>query len=314
MAENYLLQYKTFDELMSEVQMDFKSYDLNSFIETQTLIKVALRVNYELGLKIQKEKNIVLYVENGRVKLPLDFQILNYMYSLSHHKVISSPIQGTHVEEVPVAPTYDPEVNTIAVCTSPVGNTPNSICNTCQSVTPCGCSSITSNCDTWINCKGTEMQLIQKLKFETRQWTEFYRIRLTGDSKLIDPMCPNSTWMAKNTARIQEGYLYTSFQTGTLYLNYQGMMEDDKGNLLVLDHPMINDYYEYALKERCIENLLAANESINPGFIQRIDAKLKISRSNAISIVRTPDFSEIKNIWQLNRKAQFHKYYSMFVS
>ena len=44
-------KYRTFDELLESVRVDFSTYDLEGMIEPQQLIKVAIRVNYDLGLK-----------------------------------------------------------------------------------------------------------------------------------------------------------------------------------------------------------------------------------------------------------------------
>lgn len=310
----YTLHYRTFDQLLAEVQGDFESYHLEDFIKPHTLIKIAKKVNYELGLKIHKTKDVVLTVEKGKAQLPMDFNVLNYMYALGSHSIVVPATQGTHVEEVPVntVPVYDPGTNSINICASPIV-TPLPSCQTCLEPDPCGCNTTTLPATgTWLNCKGEEMQLIQKVKLETRQWTEFYKVRLIDNPLFIDPNCPNVSWQAKNTAYIKDGYIFTTFKDGNLYLNYQGMMEDADGNLLVLDHPLINEYYEYAFKERIIENLLANQETVNAALIQRIDGKLRMARVNALSVARTPDFAELRTVFEANRKRMFNKYYSMF--
>jgi hypothetical protein len=310
----YNLKYKTFDELLAETKTDFESFNIEDVIKPYQLIKVSKRVNYELGLKINKTKNVVLTVEKGRAKLPDDFYIVNYAYVLGQCETKQPMIQGTHVEEVPIdAPEYFQRDKTIDVCATPDPcPTPEPECDDpCQAPEPCGCN--TCGCSTWMNCKGQEMKLIQKIKYETRKWTEFYRIKITGNSMYFDVKCPNLTWMAKNTAFIRDGYIYTSFQDGELYLNYEGLLEDEEGNLLVLDHPLINEFYEYAIKERLLENLLANNHQVNGAFIQRIDGKLKMARATARGIVNTMEFDELHDVWAMNRKAMFNKYYKMFI-
>ena len=44
-------KYRTFDQLLEDVTVDFRTYALEGMIEPQQLIKVAMRVNYDLGLK-----------------------------------------------------------------------------------------------------------------------------------------------------------------------------------------------------------------------------------------------------------------------
>jgi hypothetical protein len=310
----YNLKYKTFDQLLAEVKSDFDSYNLEDLIKPEQLIKVAKRVNYELGLRINQTKNEVLEVEHGRVKLPNDFMTLNFMYVLGNYKTVTPMIQGTHVEEVPLGvPTYQPGTKDIDICATPDPCPVEKECpDPCQAPEPCGCKKC--NCQTWINCKGDEMQLIQKVKMETREWSEFYRIRLVNtDETLYDPKCPNNKWMAKNTAFIRDGYVYTSFKEGKLYVNYQGMLEDEHGSLLVLDHDGINDFYEYAIKDRILENLLVNGETVTGNAVQLIAQKLRAARNHAYSIVNTPDYKELKDVWLANRKALFHKYYDMFI-
>lgn len=312
--KNYNLKYKTFDQLLAEVKMDFEDFNLEDLIKPYQLIKVAKRVNYDLGLRIHKTKNVVLEVEKGRAKLPDDFYILNYAYVLGNYEMVTPMVQGTHTEQVPLpTPEYFTQPDTIDVCaTKPECPTPEPECpDPCQAPEPCGCN--TCNCDTWMNCKGETMQLIQKIKFQTRKWTQFYRIKITGSDQFFDPKCPNKTWAAKNTAFIRDGYIYTSFREGELYINYEGLLEDEEGNILVLDHPMINDYYEYAMKERLLENLMAAGHQLNPNLVQRIDVKFRQSRNVANGIVNTMEFDELKEVWEMNRKAMFNKYYKMFI-
>ena len=70
-------KYRTFNQLYEDVSIDFANYALENMIESQQLIKVATRVNYDLGLRIHRTKEIILDVEHGKVKLPFDFAYLN---------------------------------------------------------------------------------------------------------------------------------------------------------------------------------------------------------------------------------------------
>jgi hypothetical protein len=77
---------------------------------------------------------------------------------------------------------------------------------------------------------------------------------------------------------------------------------------------MINEYYEYALKKRILENMLMdGNPAIGNQF-QLVNAELRAARNNALSIVNTPNFSEMQKVWAMNRKAMYSKYYDMFKS
>ena len=88
-------------------------------------------------------------------------------------------------------------------------------------------------------------------------------------------------------------------------------MEDDEGNLLVMDHPYANEYYEYAIKQRIFENLFMAGEPVN-NHLQLVTQQLRPARNNALTFVNTPDFATLKQTWEMNRKAQYLNYYRMF--
>ena len=90
-------------------------------------------------------------------------------------------------------------------------------------------------------------------------------------------------------------------------------MVEDEGNLIVPDHPMLNEYYEYSLKKRILENLVMDNVNVT-GQYQLISAEHRVARNAAFSIVNTPNFSEMMKVWAMNRKAMYSKYFNMFKS
>jgi hypothetical protein len=48
--------------------------------------------------------------------------------------------------------------------------------------------------------------------------------------------------------------------------------------------------------------------------LQLVETRLRASRNNALSFVNTPNFAEMKKMWEVNRRAQYHNYYNMFLS
>ena len=132
-------------------------------------------------------------------------------------------------------------------------------------------------------------------------------------SQSVDCDCPNLYYNTADQGWIKGGFLHTSFQTGKVYLNYQGALEDCDGNLLIPDHPEINHYYEYALKQRILENLFLNREDVGQQM-QLVEVKLREARNRALSIVNTPNFEEMRSVWRSNRKAMYSKYYDMFNS
>lgn len=271
------LKYKTFDELMSEVTGDFKSYDMEGMIDPSELIKIAQRVNYELGLRIHRPKDAVLEVECNKAKLPNDFYVLNYANVCGRYTVSEPVISGTHIEERILDPHYTNDNPCVKPCVSACGN--------------------------YVN-------LVQTLKSEIRTYDVFHPLNVRA-GKLVSKECPNVQTTSTNHAYLKDGYLYTNFDKATVHINYLGNLEDEDGNLLVLDHPLINEYYEYALKQRILENLYINGEDVVQKM-QLIEQRMRAARNNALSIVNTPDYAEMEKLWETNRKAMYGKYYNMF--
>jgi hypothetical protein len=165
-----------------------------------------------------------------------------------------------------------------------------------------------------MNCKGEKWELVQVINNTgtTRVYNDLIPLRMKA-SQEIECDCPNLYYNTRNEGWIKGGFLFTTFETGKVYLNYQGQMEDDQGNLMVPDHDLLNEYYEYALKSRIFENLYLNGEDVAQRM-QLIEQRLKAARNQALSLVNTPNFREMEKMWWTNRKAMYGKYYTMFQS
>lgn len=280
---NTELKYRTFDDLLSEVSLDFTMYNNEGLIEPSQLIKIAQKVNYDLGLRIHGTKEKIVEIEKKKVKLPDDFYVLNYAYMCSTYKVTYRANAGRETENV--------------------------IMNECPK---CGCNTECECEATYVQeCQWGEkiyVKVVEKRKTETRIYETFDRIKIATSSGKCDAL---DDTQSGNLGYIKNGFIYTNVDNGKLFISYQGALEDDEGNLLVLDHPMINEYYEYAIKQRLLENLYINGEDVGQKM-QLVEQRLRAARNNALSIVNTPNFSEMKKNWELNRKGIYHKYYNMF--
>lgn len=277
------LKYRTFDDLLGEVITDFAMYNTEGMIDPAQLIKVAQRVSYDLGLRIHSNKEKVVEIQNKKTKLPDDFYVLNYAKLCGEYTLRDPVLHGRHTENV--------------------------IMDHCPK---CGCDNDCECEATYVQeCQWGEkiyVQVVEKRKQEVRTYKQFVDIKIVATSGMCDAM-DNSF----PTAYIKNGYIYTNLEKGTVFISYQGTLEDEHGNLLVLDHPMINEYYEYAIKQRILENLYINGEDVVQR-LQLIEQRIRPARNNALSIVNTPNFTEMLQLWETNRKAQYYKYYDMFKS
>lgn len=283
-------KYRTFDELLESVKVDFNTYDMEGMIEPQQLIKVAIRVNYDLGIRIQRNNARIIDVENGKAKLPSDFSTLCYAAVCGNYKINNTMPAGTHIDTT--QPKYTPDPGYTGPCDDPE----------CKDVCV-----ITQ-------CKDSYM-VIQRIGPETyREYSSFFPLRISDISNAhCENECPNLGIQSHDYAEIKDGFLLTNFNSGKVFLSYNATMENQGGELLVLDHPYCNEYYEYALKERILENMVFAGENVVQQ-LGMIAQRLRASRNNALGFVNTPNFEEQRKIWEVNRKAQYSKYYDMFSS
>jgi hypothetical protein len=332
---NYTIKYRTFDSLMADVRVDFPNLDLENMIEPQQLIKVTKRVNYDLGLRVMMTKQAILDVERGKCKLPDDFYSLNLALICDEVTVTQGMPAGTNIQEVPyngITPyqmtqsVIDPCTDGTVNCGCGLGNpcTCNS-CNSCHQK-PCCCPgeaptmpACATNTDACVkprlilNCKNECFELVQIVNTTTNTYKRILPIRIVDNPENVDCNCPNLYMNTGAKAWIQNGFLMTNLDCAKVYIQYQGAMEDDDGNLLVVDHDLINEYYEYAVKQRILENLIMNDEPVDKK-LQLVEARLRVARIQAVSLVNTPNFSEMKQVWAMNRKAMNARYVDMFKS
>lgn len=323
---NYTLKYRTFDQLLEDVSIDMNTFALENMIEPQTLIKLARKLNFELGLRINQQRETILEVCHGKVRLPEDFKVFNYGLVCGDYQSTvgyDGFAGGTSMREVKITDGTIPET---------YSDFPAQVPDPCDTSSPTPCCDNKGNLGTclthdpnqpygdaltkprvFMNCKGEAYELIQVIsQSNIRKYTTLTPLRMKA-SQNVDCDSPNVYYNAPNEGYIKHGFLYTSFDEGFVYINYQGDLVDDDGNLLVPDHELLNEYYEYAFKKRILENLALNGENVAPR-LQLIMGDLRASRNQALSFVNTPNFAEIKQIWKANRKAQYARYYDMFSS
>lgn len=303
MNYNYTLKYRTFESLLEDVKLDLKSLVTDGSVDPSQLLKVATRINYDLGLRIYMTKERLLYVEKGRVRLPDDFYVMNFALVCGEYTEDATMPQGTNIQDV--TPEWRPWVEA----------------NYCSDI------SLPSQPVCLTQC-GTEYQLIQVVNNQTRTYKTFAPIRFRN-SQFIDCDCPNLQSMSRNEAYIKDGWIYFNTHDhhnhihndgnnhctdeAKIYINYQGTLEDAEGHLMVPDHPYLNEYYEYGLKKRILENLVMDGVNVT-NQVQLVAQEYRAARNNALTVVNTPNFSEMEKVWTMNRKAMYGKYYNMFKS
>lgn len=305
---NIAIKYRTFDNLLDEAATDLHTYNLEGMIEPAQLFKVVLKINKELGLKINQTRQCMLEVDHHKAKLPADFYSANFALLCGKFTVTTPVLSGRHTENIQIDETHDGIAQGVEIISDCPGG----------------------------NC--SQFKVIEKVNYITRTFTEMYPLELQRGPLMSDELqkllltSESSRWLGYNDessvkltnldqinhdgqafkAQITDTHIRTKFDHGRVFLSYEGGLVDDDNNLLCLDHDIINEYYEYALKSRILENLYLNGEDTLKKMEFIDERRLKPARNNALSIAYTPDFSEIKKTHEANRKAMYRKYYDIF--
>lgn len=279
------LRYKTFDQLMAGIESDLNKFADEGYIIRPLYIKVVRAINADLGLKLNKEREDIIEVRDHNALLPEDFQYMQLALAMNISHVRVPTIAGIHTE----AHTIDQTV-------------PNKGCslNSCESGT---CGGPCTNC-VWIT---------QRIGVKTYTFTDIKPLSLTRASlgRCTDG-CMNMHFRSPHQIDIRDDHAEFSFREGKVYINYLADMVDDDNNVILLDHPMVNDYYEYAVKERFFENMMLNKEGDFVNDWKAMAEKKRLAKISAIGFISTPEFGEIQKMYMDNRHRFYKKYIKYF--
>jgi hypothetical protein len=359
------VKYRTFDDLLDSVRLDLHVQDAEGMIEPQALIKVARNVNYDLGLKVNPNREKLIEIHKGKAKLPLDFNVLNFAVLCEGKKVWDTPgatfavvrenllkykiheleqmveqhrlptfmktislaagdnviLHNLQTTDIVVQLHREGEATLAFEYTAIDGNQVQihtDVAVTSVRVVIIGVGTNTFNVNDKSGCQvGCEWtpsgpKITERTMHNVTTYERPVRMQIEKN-KAVAPECMNGHVPSPYRAAIKNNFLDTNVDEGTIYINYQSLMEDDEGNLLVMDNERVNEYYEYALKQRIFENMIYSGENA-VNLLQMTDARLRGARNNALSYVNTPDFHEMRHLWEMNRRAMSNKYIDMFKS
>lgn len=278
-----MAKYKTFTNLMASVESDLSTHADEGFIDRSKMIKEVRKVNAELGLRINSEKEDILEVSNYKAKLPFDFQFLQLALACEVKFFQLPSLRGIQTEQI----TVDRDVPLDQTITDPCKN----ICSfdSCGDVT-------------WVS---------QKVGERTFKFQSLKKISLTKRSHpFCADNCLNLIFNSPDQMEIKEDDASFSFREGKVYINYLTDMVDYDGNLLVLDHPLVSDFYEYTIKRKILENLELNKEGDFARDYQLVTERWREARIQALSFINTPEYGEIQSLYKANR----HRFYKRYVS
>lgn len=279
------IRYITLDQMMASVESDLSTFADEGMINRGIAVKVVRKVNEDLGLKINKERHAVVEVKYHKADLPADFQYLQLAMMTgqkqTYHTNAGEQL-GNLTEEhlLPVTALCDPLA---------AGQQENSC--------------------------GGHFYVTQRYQERIVEHHNLKPVRLTTrTSRLCTPesMHHHHRGGAEYEIDIEEGFITTSFEEGTLYINYLSDMTDEEGNILILDHPLLTEFYEYSVKKHLLENWMLNSNADVAQKLMYIKNELKEARIRALNFINTIEYSQIREFYIQNRLQFAKKYYRMF--
>jgi hypothetical protein len=271
---------------MAGVESDLRNYADAGLFDRADYIKVARKVNSDLGLKIYTENDAIIQVKDYKSTLPADFLYLQLAMACDVSYVKVPKIRGIQTE----------------AHSSSEENVPLDIINPCDN--KCALN----------ECNGV-MWVTQKIGSKTYKYEHLQKLSISKSSrKFCSDTCFNLRFKSPNEMHIDSDgeTVHFSFREGEIYIKYLSDMVDGENNVLILDHPMVNDYYEYAIKKKFFENMELNKEGDFERDYVLVSNELRKARIEAINFINTPEYGEIIKIHESNRKRFYDKYVRYF--
>jgi hypothetical protein len=268
-----MLSYKKATQIYNSVAVDLKNYADENMIDYGTLVKVIKECNALLGLDINQEKETILEVCNSKVKLPADFVTLNFALVCGKEKIVYSAPTGFQVEIEKA--------------------------KSCQTT----CSNEYNSPITIFQCCDEGYKIIDEVNVVKLVQTA---------SSLTSGRCINEFSTSELEIKIKDGWIYTNFEEGNVYLNYNALMEDEDGDLIVLDHDLVNPYYEWACKKKIFTDLYLTGDDNVERRLSLVNKEFEFAKRQALLVKNMPEFYEIQELFRYNRSKFYKKYYEFF--
>lgn len=266
-----MLNYKKASTILEQVAEELNSYDEQGLIDNSKLYKILRTCNATLGIRLNPEKQVMVRVNNFHAPTPSDYEALNFAFLCHKKKLNVTRPHGFHVE-IKSFQEWQPKDNSCCIFE-----------------------------------RETETVIVQKCKEEWQEFSHFDMVRITDSTKCSDN-CMNVLSRSSNSVSINKNDIVTDFKEGDLYLNYVGAMEDEDGDLLVLDHPLTEPYYEAAVIHHLFKLLLRNKEADVAQLYTESLRALQRAKIDALNFTNMPEYTELRDLYQAQRVRLWRKY------
>lgn len=303
-SQNIPWEYIKLSQVMASVRSDLQVFDDANMIDEDKCIKIVMQCNEKLGQRIYKSKPCKIDVNNYRGNIPSDLWKIENIFALTTSNTglthsegggIIGATQITHTDYVP-SKILSKDVSSIKCATE------MSCCREAPCSTGCGgtCGKITYL---------TEDQK-HYIEYNHQQLIPLTLSLSTSNSCVNYSPC--SKYKGEFSVDISNEEFEFSFEIGTVYLSYLGNMVDEDGEILIPFHPMLNQYYEFALKEKILQDIYLNTQADVIQRLQYVSAEKSKHYYDAYQYIQTSKAGQYDKMRKKREMEYYNKWYSMF--
>lgn len=279
--------YEKFDSLMAKVKDDLRYYNESNLIQNERYYNIIEKCNATLGEKIHQSRICKIKVQNYKAPIPKDLYKIENMFATCN-SISSSQFTSGFIGRYFVHSNI--EDNLI-----PQGEEKIMYLGRRQEE----------------DCNEVDVSVVTFDTFkDILPINQFFPLEL---SPFIDRFCtpysPCKSWKGKYSVDLNDEEFTFGFESGEVILQYLGDLIDEEGNLLYPFHPKLNDYYEYSVKERILEDIFLNSEADVSQKYQLIRELKSEARSVAWAYIQ----SAKANQWSMMRKRREQQFYKEWV-
>jgi hypothetical protein len=262
-------------------------YDDAGMIDEDKVIKIVAECNEKLGMKIYKPRECMLTVDNYEAESPRDLHKIENLLGTEIYQIANlNPDFGTRLLEYT---SEKPKDDTHIITYGKMGCVDS--CNNCY----------------WVK---------DKRPHTTDQVLTFERFIPLQLSPAIHNSCtdysPCSSQKREYKVDLEEEKFKFNFQKGSVYLSYIGKLLSNDGEIQLPFHPKLNPYYEYAIKEKILEDILLNSEADVVNKLRYINEKKREAYAIAWDFANTREVNEWSKIQKKRQQNYYKQWYSAF--
>lgn len=279
-------KYIKFSDVLNSVKSDLHLFDNNGMILEDRLLKIIYRCNEKLGLKLNKSKQVLLEVKNGKADLPADFYKIEMIFATAVTKIPNNLqlVPGERVEYT----TCPPKDNSPLI-----------------RIDKLGCKDVCSN----------EIFIVRQPKIQREIEIKTF-IPLSMSRRCVDSCAtysPNAKTNSEFAIDLEDDIIKTSFNEGQIFMCYIGTLEDEEGLPMIPFHPLLNNYYEWSLKKKILEDIFMNSEADVTNKLQYATQQLSDAYIEAWQFTGYPEHRELETNQKRYEMNFYNKWYKLFV-